>query len=194
MVTCSQPWSKLAFAKTNVYFWQKENQQPYPKTIVQQEIRRNESWKNANGNKEAELTTELSSMFIPTYTVHSFSPATPTSRGYTQLPLRRWWLHIILHNRRGSRRQHNCLRFVLPIVHVDCARKNRHLWDLTVLLKYLSKKIARHTHHVPFASIFPSSSLDTIETSLLQMSPTLPFRAMTLTCSHSIMYNYVESS
>ena len=70
--------------------------------------------------------------------MHSFSPTTPTPRGCTHLPLVRWRLHCILLNGRRKGRQLHCLRFLtLFSSQVDCARKNRHLTHLTLLIKSL---------------------------------------------------------
>ena len=63
------------------------------------------------------------------------SPATPTSRGYTQLPVACCRLHCILQNGRGNGRQLLCFRSLLLGRKVDCARKTRQLKDLTILLK-----------------------------------------------------------
>ena len=64
--------------------------------------------------------------------VHSFSPAAPTPRGCTQLPLA-YRLHCILKNGKVHERQPHCLRFLRSSRQVDCARKNRELSDLNVL-------------------------------------------------------------
>ena len=69
--------------------------------------------------------------------MRGFSPATPTSRGCTQLLLACCRLHYILQSGRGKGRQLNCLRCLRSSRQVDCARKNLQLRDLTVLTKSL---------------------------------------------------------
>ena len=49
-------------------------------------------------------------------------------------------MHCILMNRRDIERQLNCLRFLRSSRQVDCARKNRQLSDLYVLIKSLVKQ------------------------------------------------------
>ena len=77
------------------------------------------------------LTRESSSLFKPTLYQCSFSPATPTPRGCTQLPLARYRLYCILRDGRGNERQLHCLRFLRSSRQVDCARKNGQLYDRT---------------------------------------------------------------
>ena len=92
---------------------------------------------NSTESHQRWLTREFSSLFKPTFYPCSFSPATPTPRGCTQLPLARYQLHCILKNGRGNERQLLCLRFLCSSRQVDCARKNRQLSDLDVLIKSL---------------------------------------------------------
>ena len=67
--------------------------------------------------------------------VHSFSLATPTLRS-------RYRLHCILKN--GNERQLYCLRFLSISRQVDCARKNRQLSDLYVLIKPLIQQTIQY--------------------------------------------------
>ena len=69
--------------------------------------------------------------------MHSFSAATPTHRGCTQLPLARYRLHSILKNGRRYEKQFHCLQFSRSRRQVDSARKNRQLSDLYVITKSL---------------------------------------------------------
>ena len=69
--------------------------------------------------------------------MHSFSPATPTLRGCTQLPLARHQLRCIVQNGKGNDRQLLCLPFLRSSRQVDCASKNLQLSDLYVLIKFL---------------------------------------------------------
>ena len=70
--------------------------------------------------KDCGLTRESSSNFKPTFYPFSFSPATPTLRGWTQLSLARWRLHCILQNGRVKGKQFHCLRFLRSSRQVDC--------------------------------------------------------------------------
>ena len=89
-------------------------------------------------NKRVQLSLEA--YILP---VHSFSPPTPTPRGCTQSPLASYQLHCILKNGRGNESQFHCLRFSRSSCQVDCARKNRQLSGLYVLLKSLLIIMAR---------------------------------------------------
>ena len=71
--------------------------------------------------------------------MHSFSPATPTHRGCTQLPLAGYRLHCILKIPRGIERQLDCLRFLRSSRQVDCVRqKSTAWWSLRTLKSFLS--------------------------------------------------------
>ena len=69
--------------------------------------------------------------------MNCFSPATPTPRGCTQQPKARYRKHCMLKNGRGNERQLRCLQFIRPSRQADCARKNRQLDDLYVLITSL---------------------------------------------------------
>ena len=64
------------------------------------------------------------------FTSHSHSQS-------TQLPLVRYQVHCVLKNAKGNERQLHCLRFLRSSRQVECARKNRQLSDLYVLMKSL---------------------------------------------------------
>ena len=65
------------------------------------------------------LTREKGSLLKPSFYPCSFSPAMPTARGCTQLPLTRYRLYCILKNGRGNERQLHCLRFLRSSRQVD---------------------------------------------------------------------------
>ena len=66
--------------------------------------------------------------------MYSFSPATVTLRGSTQLSLACYRLHCILRDGRDNERQLHCFRFLRSNQQVDSARKNRQLSDFYVHL------------------------------------------------------------
>ena len=82
--------------------------------------------------------------------MYSFSPATSTPRGCTQLPLAHWRLHCLLQNGRGKRRQLHCLRFLRSSRQVDCAHKTLQLTDLSVLIHSLA--IQRAQLNIPLST------------------------------------------
>ena len=72
-----------------------------------------------------------------------FSPATPTSRGCTHLPLACYRLHCILKSGQGNELQLHCLRYQCSSRQVDCARKNQQLSDLYVLQSLQCNSVLR---------------------------------------------------
>ena len=103
-----------------------------------------------NESKDGRLRRQLSSYGKIIFCRCSFYPATPTSGECIQLPLARCQLHCTLKGGGGEERERerqrererererergdHChfLLLALGSRSVDCARKNRQLWDLSV--------------------------------------------------------------
>ena len=75
-----------------------------------------------NVAKDGGLIRGFTSNSKPTFYAFNFSPATPTFRGCTQLPLANCRVRCTPHDGRGKGRQLHCLLFLLCIRQVDCAR------------------------------------------------------------------------